>query len=86
MGMEHWWNDTDRGNRNTVRETCHSTTVSTAILTRADLGSNLFLRFYRPATNCLSHDNASTFCCQDMNMYLALSLVCFYSNLLTKFK
>ena len=24
MGMEHWWNGTDRGNRSTGRETLYS--------------------------------------------------------------
>ena len=64
-------------NRNTGRKPCHSATVYTANLTRTNLGSNFTLRVYRPATNRLSNDKANTFCCQDMNMYLALSLVWF---------
>jgi hypothetical protein len=33
LNMEHWWNDTDRGNWNTVMKTCPSATSSTTDLT-----------------------------------------------------
>jgi len=31
MSMEHWWNDSDRGNGRTGRKTCHSATFSIKI-------------------------------------------------------
>ena len=31
MSVEHWWNDTDRGNGRTGRQTCHSFTFSIEI-------------------------------------------------------
>ena len=44
MGMEQWWNDTDRGERSAGRETCHSATLPITNLTRTDVGSNTRLR------------------------------------------
>jgi len=41
MSTEHWWIDTDRGKRNTGRETCHRDTLCNTNLTRNNLGSNL---------------------------------------------
>jgi hypothetical protein len=41
---EPWWNDTDRGNRRTLRKTCHSATLSTTNPTWTDPGANLALR------------------------------------------
>jgi hypothetical protein len=35
--MEHWWNDTDRGNSSTGRETCPMAIFSTINLTKIDL-------------------------------------------------
>ena len=36
MNMDHWCNDTDRGNLSTGRMTCHSATVSSLDRTRTD--------------------------------------------------
>ena len=49
MFVLHWWNDTDRGNRNSGRKTFHIDTLSTIHHTGTGLGSN-------PATNRLNHD------------------------------
>jgi len=51
MSVERWWNDTDRGNRNTGRISCalqilHGLTW---------LGSDSSRSSERPATNLLSH-------------------------------
>ena len=51
-----------RENLSTGRETCHSSTVSTANPTTTDMNSNLSLRVYKPATIRLSHDKAPEFC------------------------
>ena len=40
MTTEHWWNDTDRGKLKYCDEHMPSATLSTAILTWTDLGSN----------------------------------------------
>ena len=40
MGMEHWWNDTDRVKLKYWEINCHRDTLSTTNLTRTDLGSN----------------------------------------------
>jgi hypothetical protein len=58
MSIEHWWNNTDRGNRATGRKTCPSTTLSTTNVTGTDLGSSPGLRGERPATNRQSHGTA----------------------------
>ena len=55
MGMEHWWNDTDRGNRSTVRILCASAALSITNPTWTDLGSNTRLHGERLATDRLSH-------------------------------
>ena len=66
--MEHWWNDTDRGNLKcgagglvltgetlvTRRNFCTSTTSYSTSLTRTDLEMNPYLRCEGPATNRLS--------------------------------
>jgi hypothetical protein len=46
MSMEHWWNDTVRGNWSTGRETCHSANFSTKNATWIDLGLNPGLNFW----------------------------------------
>jgi hypothetical protein len=53
MSMEHWWSETDGGNRSTQRETCSSATLSTTNLTRYALRLNLCIcniirKFYLP--------------------------------------
>ena len=48
---DRWWNDADRGSRNTGRDTCASATVCTTSLTWS-------LRGQRPASNCLSDEKA----------------------------
>ena len=40
MSMEHWWNDTDRGNWSAGRETCPSATLSTTNSTWTEVVSN----------------------------------------------
>jgi hypothetical protein len=52
------WNDTDRKNRRTHREPCHSATLSTTNPTWTDPGTNSGLRGERPTTNRLSHGTA----------------------------
>jgi len=59
MNMEQWWNDTDRGNRISWRETYSMTTVPTKIPTRFGLGSNLGLFGDRPAINLFTHGTAN---------------------------
>ena len=49
ISVEHQWNDTDRENRSTGSETCHSNVLSTANRTWADLELNLGLFVERPA-------------------------------------
>jgi hypothetical protein len=44
VNMEQQWNDTDRGNRRTRRETCPSATLSATNRTWPALGANLGLR------------------------------------------
>jgi hypothetical protein len=39
-GMEHWWNDTDKGNRTTDRKIRSSARLPTSDLTCTGLGSN----------------------------------------------
>jgi len=56
MSVEHWWNDTDRGNRNTGRKTGSSATVTNKNLIRTGLTPKLSFRSERPATDRLSHD------------------------------
>jgi hypothetical protein len=53
--MEQWWNDTDRGNQISWRETYPMATVPTKIPTRTGLGSNLGLCGDRPAINLFTH-------------------------------
>ena len=53
ISMEHWWNDTDRGNRNTGGGGGGG--LSTTNLTWTGLGPNMDLRGERPATNRLIH-------------------------------
>jgi hypothetical protein len=43
MSMEHWWDDTDRGNWSTGRKACPTATFSTRNI-RSGLGSNPDLR------------------------------------------
>jgi hypothetical protein len=51
MSMEHWWNDTDRGNWSTWNKTCPSATLPTTNPTYNCLGLNLGLHGHRPTTN-----------------------------------
>jgi len=41
MGVEHWWNGTDRGNRGIGKETGHGATLPSADLTWTDLGQEI---------------------------------------------
>jgi hypothetical protein len=58
QGMEHQWNEIDRGKPTTPRKTCPSANLSTTNPTWTDPGSNPGLRSGRPATNSLSHGTA----------------------------
>jgi hypothetical protein len=53
--MEHWWNDTDRGNQSNGRKACPIATSSTTNLT----ASNPSLRDERQAADSLSHGMAT---------------------------
>ena len=55
MGMEHWWNDTDRGNWSIRRDTSVSATFSTTDATWTDLVLNPILCGGSPASDLLSH-------------------------------
>jgi hypothetical protein len=44
MGMEQWWNDTDRGNQKNSEKICPSDTLSITNPTWTDLGANPGLR------------------------------------------
>jgi len=54
MILEHWCNNTDRGNRSTRRKICPSVTLCITIPTRTGLGLRPDLRGERPATDRLS--------------------------------
>jgi hypothetical protein len=58
MSMEHWWNDTYKGNRSAGIKTCPSAILSVTNLTWTGQGSNPGLRGERLATNRLSHVTA----------------------------
>jgi hypothetical protein len=66
------WNDTDRENRRTRRETCPSGILSTTNHTWTDLGANPGLRSERPATNRLSYGVANVEI-KKQNKYVKLS-------------
>jgi hypothetical protein len=51
LSMEHWWNDTDRGNWSTGRKTPRSATLSSTNHSRTGLGSNLIFCGEKPETN-----------------------------------
>jgi len=53
--IEHWWKETDKGKRSTLRRTSAGATSSTANLTRIDLRSNPGLRGERPEAERRSH-------------------------------
>jgi len=53
MGMEHWWNDTDKGKTKVLGEKSPCATMITTNLTRTDQGLNPGLRGTRLATNRL---------------------------------
>jgi hypothetical protein len=55
MNMQQCWNDTDRVNRISWRETYSMATVPTKIPTRFGLVSNLGLCGDRPAINLFTH-------------------------------
>ena len=84
MSVERWWNDTERGNRSTGRETCQSATLSTTDLICTVLGSNVNLRGKRPVTDCVSHGRPTgdrppepwhaTLLCVDGQLFLRLHI------------
>ena len=51
MGMEHWWNDIDRGNHKHLGKSCLRSTVSITNLIWTDLRSNPGPRCKKPQTN-----------------------------------
>ena len=56
MGIQHWWNDIDRGKPKCwEKKTCPSVTLSTTNITLTALGSNQGLCYEKVVTNCLSH-------------------------------
>jgi hypothetical protein len=58
FNMGQQWNDADRRNQRTRRETCPSATLSTINPTWAALGANPDLQGEKPKTNHLSHGSA----------------------------
>ena len=58
MGMEHWWNDTDRGQLKYWETNCHSDTLSTTNLAWTELESITRLRGEVLVTNSPTHDTA----------------------------
>ena len=60
MYAEHWWNDTDRKNRNNQRKASPNTTMSISNIKWTGLASNPNLRDEIPATNLLRHGPIST--------------------------
>jgi hypothetical protein len=65
---EQRWNDIDKGNRRTRRESCPSATLSITNTIRTDPGSNYGLCSERPATNRLSYGTATLW----INLYAAI--------------
>ena len=84
MGMEHWWNDTDRGKRSTGRKTCPSTSVSNINLTWTGLESNPSLKGLK-LTNytCLKKSspyravNTLRLCCKMPSEIISLISSCY---------
>lgn len=66
VDMEKRWNDVDRGNRRTWKETYSSATLSTTNLKFSDLCANQGLRGDKLATNRLSYRMA------EVNIYSLL--------------
>jgi hypothetical protein len=58
MGMEHWWNDTDRDNISAQRKTCPIATLFSTNPTWTGVGSNAGLRGEEPGTDRVSHNTA----------------------------
>lgn len=58
INMQHWWNDTDRGNQSMPEEICLSTTVSTINPIWPGSELNLGLDSNRSMTNHFDHGTA----------------------------
>jgi hypothetical protein len=56
MGMEHMWNDTDRGKQKNLKKTLSRANLPTTNLTWNDLGSSSGLLGEKPTTNHLQNE------------------------------
>jgi hypothetical protein len=61
MGVEHLWNDNDRGKLKYWEKNLSHCHLPRTYLTIADLGSNTGHPGQRPTTNCLNHGVTVTY-------------------------